>query len=234
MVSPPVLPASPGGLGRLLAPDPRDRNYMALEAVPEIVPIRSVMHYSHTILNQGNTGTCVGHGWKGLLVSGPAVHGVAAPPSAVDIYCEAIVLDEWTDNDGDCAAKQFGTSVRAGAKALQKRGLINEYLWAFDSDTALQWLIQHGPLVVGTTWYNSMSTPDTRGYLVVDPASGVAGGHCYLVIGYSLERNAFRVVNSWGPGWGQHGRVWVWKPDLAKLIKDDGECCMSLDLVKAA
>ena len=30
-----------------------------------------------------------------------------------------------------------------------------------------------------------------------------------LVVGYSNENNAFKVVNSWGAGWGDEGFVWI-------------------------
>jgi hypothetical protein len=33
--------------------------------------------------------------------------------------------------------------------------------------------------------------------------------HAMLVVGYSDEFNAFKVVNSWGEGWGDDGYVWI-------------------------
>lgn len=35
------------------------------------------------------------------------------------------------------------------------------------------------------------------------------GCHAMLVVGYSDEYNAFKVVNSWGPEWGDEGFVWI-------------------------
>jgi hypothetical protein len=34
-------------------------------------------------------------------------------------------------------------------------------------------------------------------------------GHAMAIVGYDGMRNAFRVLNSWGPGWGDNGYVWL-------------------------
>ncbi|NQX86025.1 MAG: hypothetical protein HRT67_08985 [Flavobacteriaceae bacterium] len=33
--------------------------------------------------------------------------------------------------------------------------------------------------------------------------------HAMLVIGYSDDYNAFKVVNSWGSDWGDNGFIWI-------------------------
>lgn len=35
------------------------------------------------------------------------------------------------------------------------------------------------------------------------------GGHAMLIVGYDDDRNAFRVLNSWGTGWGDNGYYWL-------------------------
>ncbi|MFK7812054.1 MAG: C1 family peptidase [Maribacter sp.] len=37
----------------------------------------------------------------------------------------------------------------------------------------------------------------------------IVGAHALLAIGFSDEFNAFKVVNSWGTGWGDNGFVWI-------------------------
>jgi hypothetical protein len=66
-------------------------------------------------LDQGNTGTCVGHGWKHRLMAAPMVRKAGDKPSAFDIYDAAIKVDEWTDNDND-TDRQMGTSACARAR----------------------------------------------------------------------------------------------------------------------
>lgn len=36
-----------------------------------------------------------------------------------------------------------------------------------------------------------------------------AGGHCMLLVGYDDTKNAFKVMNSWGPEWGDNGFGWI-------------------------
>jgi hypothetical protein len=41
------------------------------------------------------------------------------------------------------------------------------------------------------------------------------GGHEMVFVGYDDRRQAFRLINSWGPGWGDHGYAWL-SYDLVK------------------
>lgn len=36
-----------------------------------------------------------------------------------------------------------------------------------------------------------------------------AGGHCMLLVGYNDQKNAFKVMNSWGKDWGDNGFGWI-------------------------
>ncbi len=42
-----------------------------------------------------------------------------------------------------------------------------------------------------------------------DTAAPRTGGHAMVLVGYSERRQAFKVMNSWGTGWGQGGFGWV-------------------------
>jgi hypothetical protein len=44
--------------------------------------------------------------------------------------------------------------------------------------------------------------------------------HSIVVVGYDDRRQAFRLMNSWGEGWGDHGYMWM-SYDLVKLRVDD-------------
>ena len=208
------------GLGRLHSPDARDHKYLLRTLTAPTRPLRTIHHPMFSKwLDQGATGTCVGHGFRHLLTGYPQPMAHPAP-SAFAIYDRAIQLDEWADNDRD-TARQFGTSVRAGAKVLQELGLISAYGWAFDLDTALAWLSWHGPLVIGTNWYDSMFERGRDGYLRIPPGARVAGGHCTLVVGIDVKRGAVRGLTSWRD-WGYW---WLSFEDFARLIREDGECC---------
>ncbi len=43
---------------------------------------------------------------------------------------------------------------------------------------------------------------------VCNPASGVAGGHCIVIVGYDNTKQAWLIRNSWGTGWGMAGYCW--------------------------
>lgn len=211
-------------LGRIEHPDPKDKNYL-MRSLLAVVPTKTERFYrTGPTLNQGETGTCVGHGWRQHLSS--AVLMTKTGPDAFTIYDEACLLDPWPDNDhGD---RQFGTSVRAGVEALRKRGHIANYVWANDAATVRDWLLlDKGVVVVGTYWLEGMDKPDKFGF--IHATGGVRGGHCYTIVGYSTKRNAFRLLNSWGLAWGENGRAWIGFDDLDWLIKNHGEACTAVE-----
>jgi hypothetical protein len=48
-----------------------------------------------------------------------------------------------------------------------------------------------------------------KGYVWSEIKGKQLGGHAMLVVGYDDDRNAFRVLNSWGTGWGDAGYYWL-------------------------
>lgn len=217
----------PRGLGRLNSADPRDANYPLRQLLRPAAPTWNYAYWAfpyRTPLDQGNTGTCVGHGWKHNLMSAPGRAITATvEPTALTIYRECCHNDEWPGNDNEDL--QFGTSVRAGAIALQKRGLITNYYWSTSLNDAVDYLLTKGPLVIGVNWYDSMFDPDSKGFLNIEPNSFVAGGHCLLAIGVNRAQRRIRLLNSWGPGWGANGRAWISFETFERLMSEDGEIC---------
>jgi len=189
-----------------------------------------------TPLNQGETGTCVGHGWKGWLSTAPIIQSdVEDAPHPFDIYDQATQVDEWSDNDHD-VQRQFGTSVRAGAKVLQSMGFLKEYRWVYDVMGAADWLagideqgrFVGGPLVIGVNWYNSMFNTDAEGFLWA--SGGIAGGHCVCLTGWNERKGFAYGLNSWGPAWGRKGRFYLPGEVLSKLLSEDGEACTAAEV----
>lgn len=212
--------------GRIPVYDPRDEEHLMRTLMPRAVALRSVawkMRYGP--LDQGQTGTCVGHGCKHKLMLGPMEQtGPKTPPTAFGIYDASIIIDEFPENDHD-AARQMGTSVRAGAKVLQSLGYIQEYSWSRTVDDALAWMCTRGPVVIGVNWYYSMEEPDAEGIIRIDANSQVAGGHCVALSRYDHVRGLVGGPNSWGRSWGVGGWFWLPCSDLARLLTEDGEVC---------
>jgi len=49
----------------------------------------------------------------------------------------------------------------------------------------------------------------------------VRGLHAVTVVGYDDAHHAFRIVNSWGPRWGDHGFLWI-DEDFVRAVGLDG------------
>lgn len=46
------------------------------------------------------------------------------------------------------------------------------------------------------------------------------GGHAMCVIGYDDRRQAFQIMNSWGPEWGKNGVAWVRYDDFKEFVRE--------------
>jgi hypothetical protein len=160
--------------------------------------------------------------------------------SPFDFYRKLIMEDEWPENDTEVTAGdsnlQFGSSVRAGAKAARNLGLLSEYSWAFDGNTARQWVLDHSPVILGTDWLSNMFSVDPNGF--VDVSGGIAGGHAYLWYGTDLrelrpdgKRGVDYFLNSWGMwGIGGKGVFKMRSEDTDRLIAAQGEACTASEV----
>ena len=205
-------------LGFRSVSDPRDSKYPLSALMGKRVstaPRKKLLFKSYklgSILDQGNTSACVGHACKLMLTSEPWQQ--KDTPSPFTIYREARVIDEFPDDSTE------GTSVRAGLKVLQNRGLIKNYYWAQDAEHAVDFVHRISPLVVGTQWFSGMNTVNAEGF--VDVRGDDEGGHSYLACGVSLEKNAILFANSWGVQFGFSGLFWMKIADFAKLLHNGG------------
>jgi hypothetical protein len=213
---------TPFPLGRIAAPDERDHRFLMAVVLTDEEPFVSSISYRRgPILDQGATSSCVGHGWRAWLNGAPVRQ--TRGPDAFDIYHAAQENDEWEGTDYQ------GTSVRGGAKALAALGYIASYVWAFDELTVKRWLLtKRGGVVIGVNWYSEMFRPDAAGVLSL--SGSLVGGHCVWVRGYNQPRDAYRIQNSWGSGWGQGGQAWLRAVDLSRLLVEGGEACCGAEV----
>lgn len=216
--------------------DERSRNYS--------IPTRTIgrgyrMWLPGPTLDQGQKGYCVGFGITGELLAEPITAGKPTFDFAASIFHLALKYDD-IPGEGD----NTGTSVLAGAKAAQKMGFISEYRWCFGVDEVARAIYNHGPVVVGTPWMDTMEEPkylegwdDGAGNPkvpngpVLDISGSEVGGHCWLIYAFTRFGNTewFKMLNSWGYGWGQQGSAWIRKSDVGKLLRSTGEACMLFD-----
>lgn len=212
-------------LGRIASFDPRSRNFniRSLFTVEHTTP-RSYTWKCPVWLDQGDSPACVGFAWSQELAARPKMVEGITNESAMELYHSAQTLDEWAGENYD------GSSTLGGVKACVKLGKITEYRWAFttlDLAIAVSYL---GPAVIGINWYNHMFTPGIDGFISV--GGGIAGGHDILVIGYSVGKNAFKLHNSWGVGWGISGEAWISFNDLDRLLNEQGDACIPVVRVR--
>jgi len=208
------------GLGRRPSVDERDRLHLMARELPATLPARPIRKTWRLWWkgDQGKTSECVGYSWYAMLRALPLLQREPLPET---IYHDAQRLDEWEGEDYD------GTSVRAGAKALQVAGKIRTYAWAFELEAALNWLAIKGPVVLGTDWLQDMFTPGADG--IVRVSGSVAGGHAYLALGYDDKAKLLICQNSWSTAWGKSGRFFIRYADADRLIKEGGEACTATE-----
>jgi hypothetical protein len=200
-------------LGRIYKPDPRDWTLEQLFQVlaPGDLPrgVDTTPGWELRIqLDQGPTSHCVGFCWAGW--------GNAAP-----------VEDNFQNADGEPRAEN-GTTVRSGALALRDRARLAAFAFAKSTAEIDDWINTRGSVVIGSNWTNDMFNPDANGY--VRPTGAVAGGHCYLMLERIDADDAYVFQNSWGAGWGLHGRFKMKRTDLEGLLRDQGDACCSTEL----
>lgn len=205
-------------LDRLIEFDERSREY-PIRSLITATTRRSYTWRVDVSLDQGNEGACVGFGWAHELCARPSVH-LMTNAGAFALYHAAQKLDAWPGENYE------GTSVIAGAKAVQALGFLGEYRWAFGEDDLAMAVGYKGPAVLGTYWYTGMDdmVTDSAGRRWVKPTGDIRGGHCYIAHGYSVPLNAYKCWNSWGPP----SEFWVKKEDMAILLANDGEACIPI------
>ena len=211
-------------LGRVFIPDERDKKYLITSRFPNKVTSITSKYWDANVWwgNQGNTPQCVGYAWAHWIADGPIIHsGVQPPVNPTIIYREAQKVDEWIGEN------YAGTSVRGGAKYLKTSGKISSYLWAFDINTLINTVLNVGPVVVGTNWYNGMFYPDKTGLIRI--TGRLAGGHAYVINGVDTRTQRFRIKNSWGKTWGQSGHAYISYTDMTRLIRENGEICLAIE-----
>ena len=214
----------PEVLGRVYVPDARDNNHLISTVFPKQTTKITSKYWDANMWwgNQGSTPQCVGYAWSHWIADGPITHsGVQPPVNPTTIYKEAQKVDEWVGEN------YAGTSVRGGAKYLKTSGKISSYLWAFDIKTLINTILNVGPVVVGTNWYNGMFYPDKTGLIRI--TGRLAGGHAYVINGVDTRTQRFRIKNSWGKAWGQSGHAYISYTDMTRLIRENGEICLAIE-----
>lgn len=211
------------GLGRHVLHDARSLDYDAATLVEHVTTERTTYHKRHgAIFDQGNVGACTAMAALGLMNTEPFVGSkVYTTDDALAFYSRETRLDD-SQIPGEYPPDDTGSTGLWSMKQLRADGLIPGYRWAFSVATVKR-LLQVSPISLGLPWFNSMFSVDHHGYLIVQPFTGLAGGHQIEATGVDFERQAVEVTNSWGDGWGESGKAFIRFTHLDQLLKLHGD-----------
>ena len=144
----------------------------------------------------------------------------------------------YTNADGDrfyylCKAidgepnNEDGSTIRSVAKAMVNNLIVDAYAFAPDMISIKWWLLNKGPIIVGTTWTDDMFNPDNS--YIIRPTGNVVGGHAYLLNEWRID-NFIGIQNSWGADWGNNGKAYISSEDFEKLFVYDGEAMTAVEI----
>lgn len=210
--------------GRRINHDPRNRAY-GIVASPLVAP-KTVLWESHApVLDQGETGMCTAVAlcqWLNVHRSLADVADWMTVENAEDIYSAATRIDPF---DGEYPPDDTGSDGISVCKVATERGLIRAYRHAFGLQQTLV-ALQDGPVLIGTTWFEAMNTPDASGFLPV--AGQDLGGHEYLLVGADMEHKFVTIQNSWSGQWGENGRARITFSGVEDLLAQQGDVTVPL------
>ena len=208
--------------GRIPSPiDDRDWN------LGDFIPEKPLLRISKEVkwdfpctpLDQGATNHCVGYSMAHFGINLPTFT-TYTKKEASSLYYKCKVVD------GDPGAEN-GTTIRSAAKVLQDIGAIDNYAFARTMSQIKWWLVNKGPLIVGTIWSEGMMTPDKNGMLDIN--GFVLGGHGYIVNEIHPTKG-YGIKNSWGPNWGNNGKAYISFEDFEKIFLYGGEALAAVEL----
>ena len=75
-------------------------------------------------------------------------------------------------------------------------------------------------MMVGGTFMQNMMGKELWAPSEEDRSQMGFGGHAMCVIGYDDRKQAFQIMNSWGPEWGKNGVAWVRYADFKEFVRE--------------
>lgn len=231
-------PDNPHRLGRHQVHD-------VLDAMPErqlehavdlLKPLKTIRHAEHVgVFDQGQLGSCTANAAYGVRVTGTAEafsafqtlfksfcgRDVPTEDDCVALYELETKIDD-SQVPGEYPPDDTGSSGPWSMMAMEKDGLVAKFLHTRSVRTALG-ALNTAPISIGIPWLQSMFTVDRKGFIEVDAASGIAGGHQIAVVGQDVDKEFVTIRNSWGDSWGDEGHANLRWSDLRNLFAQGGD-----------
>lgn len=183
------------------------------------------------IRDQGNLGSCTGHGVGRVLDYAHRLNrGKFYNPSPLFIYYNERVMEGTINEDS-------GAMIADGILSVNRLGAASERCWPYkvekfasrpksdcyksalnkqalkfykvnngDGSSIRKALSMGFPVVFGCYVYQSFMELNASRYIVPMPSGRPVGGHCMVITGHDDVRQLYTVDNSWGASWARDGR----------------------------
>lgn len=210
------------GFGRIQSSyDNRDYNLLSFIPYGEMrkMNFEKAWDFPTESLDQGDTPHCVGFSMAAFGINLPVFTPYTNEAGHKFYY-------QCKDLDGKPKSEE-GSTIRTASKLLKQEGIIEAYAFATNIAVMKWWVLNRGPLIVGTIWTEEMITPGPDNILKTGGA--VAGGHAYLINEWRKD-NYIGIQNSWGSTWGCNGKAYIHVMDFEKLFAYDGEAMTAVEL----
>ena len=103
--------------------------------------------------------------------------------------------------------------------AAIKRKAINWKTVDLGDTSIIQDLLANAlPVIVGIKVYDNFFA--YRGGIYDTPTGSDNGGHAMVIVGFDKDKNAYKLINSWGQSWGDNGYLWITPNALASITKE--------------
>lgn len=210
------------GFGRIKSPyDSRDYNlewFIPKKGMGKAVTER-VWDFPLESLDQEETPHCVGFSMASFGINLPVLTPYTNAAGHKFYYkCKVV--------DGDPQSEE-GSTIRSAAKVLKQEGVIGAYAFAPSVEAIRYWVLNKGPMIIGTIWTEGMMCPDDSG--IIEPTGNIVGGHATLINEWRKD-DYIRIQNSWGPDWGIDGSAYIHVEDFKKIFNYDGEAMTAVEL----
>lgn len=205
--------------GRTYVPDERDRFY-AGSMVHKATYERS-KYWPAPFFEGGQDKFSVGVAWYHWWLSNRnKIRPLEQPLTPYDFY------------RAGTSTEYEGSTIRGGARLLREGKHIQGYYWANETAELANYLLNFGPVVVGSSWYEGMMVPD-RETGIITKSGEYQGEHAYVVDGINLRTGIVRIKNAWGKGWGLEGHGYIDLDEFDELFSSPtAEGCLVLGFGK--
>ncbi len=139
----------------------------------------------------------------------------------------ALPFNDFQYNDQDCS-RQAGSSLMSKASQNRMHGFTRltetDDVNGINIRAVKEHLAKDAPVVIGMmvggTFMQDMMGKELWAPSEEDRSQMGFGGHAMCVIGYDDRKQAFQLMNSWGPEWGNNGIAWVRYADFKQFVRE--------------